>query len=171
MMKKNSKKKSLPKIKSLKSLNDITREVQKIIDWNKKGIGLSADFQRSLKLLHQENENEIAYKFIRCFESESLIQEMFEWYFKLKDEASSNETIGEIKEIIEALIDRLYSEFNITLIESPNTIIKTPSPRSKYYRFDNKFSSELMFSRVLKCGLRMGNRVIVPCLLYQIEKQ
>lgn len=169
MMKKNSKKKSLPKIKSLKSLNDITREAQKIIDWNKKGIGFSVNLQRSLKHLKLDSEEKAAEKFIQSFEEEPLLQEMYEWFNKVKNIDSDEKIINEIKSIVEAFFDRLLESYNITIIEIPDSIIKSPARGSRYYRFENKYSHSLKYARVLRCGLKMKSKVISPCIVVQLE--
>ncbi len=169
MMKKNRKKELLNKTRSVKSINDINREAQKIIDWNKKGIGLSASLQRSLKQLKLDTEEKAAEKFIQSFEEEQLLQEMYEWYNKIKDIHSDEKPLNEIKNIVEAFFDRLQERYNISIIEEPDSIIKSPARGSRYYRFENKYSHSLKYARVLRCGLKIKNKVISPCVLVQTK--
>jgi hypothetical protein len=153
----------------LKSIKGLTLEVQKIIEWNKKGIGLSSKLQRVLKQSEIEMDDKMAVRVLTIIEKDSIIQEMFEWFHKVNKLSSDNELIIEINNIIEAFFDILSEQFNVSIIQEPNSIIATPSPRSIYYRFDNKFSKDLKFAKVIKSGLKIGNTVISPCIVFQIK--
>ena len=134
---------------------------------NKKSIGLSANLQRSLKHLGNEIDGKITERFLTNFEQEPIIQEMYEWFQKVQKSYYEDSLTNEIKGIIEAFFDRLKEEFNISVIEEPNSIINSPSSRSRYYRFENKYSADLKFARVLRCGLKTGSKVISPCIVLQ----
>lgn len=169
MMKKNNKKRFSQKTKSIKSVNDINREAQKIIDWNKKGIGLSVNLQRSLKQLTFDTEAKAAEKFIQSFEEEPLLQEMYEWFNKVKNIDNDENLINEIRSVVEALFDRLKERYNISIIEEPDSIIQTPPKGSRYYRFENKYSHSHKNAKVLRSGLKINNKVISPCIVIQLE--
>ena len=90
---------------------------------------------------------------------------MHEWY------SSSSQVINdagndfnEIFNIIEAFFDRLKNNFNIEFIDRTGSIIPTPSRFSKKYIFENKYTENLKFCKVLKSGLKQGNIVIYPCV-------
>jgi len=170
-MKKSSRKNLTNKTGHKKSLKSISNEAQKIIDWNKKGIGLSANLQRSIKNVDVEINVNMVERFMSQFEEESIIQEMYEWFNKAKNQDSDDELSREIFIIIEAFFDRLKKQFNFDVIEEPAVIIPTPSPKSRYYRFENKYSNNIKYSKVIKCGLKVGNKVIAPCILLQVEGQ
>lgn len=173
-MKSNSKKKKSTAKKTInkeyKSIKDLNISASKIIEWNKKGIGLSVDLQKSLKKFKDELSTNSSFSFIKAFEEESIIQEMYEWYSKSALQSQfDNNGLEEIFNIVEAFFDRLRNDFNFNVIEEPGVIIPSPTRYSKKYLFENKYSPELKFAKVLKCGLKSGKRIISPCIVLQTD--
>ncbi len=151
-----------------KSVSEISRAVSKIIDWNKKSIGLSVNLQKAINNLDLEQFGKFAAQFLIKFEEECILQEMHEWYDKVKAIQNPEENLNEIRNVVEALIDKLFEEFDVQLIQEPNSIIDTPKLGSRYYRFENKYSPKLKKCKVLRPGLKNNKTVISPCILIQV---
>jgi len=170
-MKKNTKAKPKRNTKKgLKTITSMVKELEKTIDWQKKGFGQINKLKSAVLAIKTEHDTSESYNVFKEIEAEeSIIQEMIEWY--QKNSNGRDEKVETIFSIIEAFLEVIKEKYAITFIENVNEIIDTPARRYSSYSFQNKFNPKKTKCLVIKPGLKIGKKVISPALLEQIEEQ
>jgi translation initiation factor IF-2 len=164
-MKKN---KTITKSKKQKTVSTLLSDLDRIIKWQKKGIGNINRLKTTANTLKEETKLKSAYDiFCDIEKDEGIIQEMFEW--KIKNSDNLNEHDKSIYDIVDAFLSILSEKYKLCEIEKVGTVIQTPIKQSKYYSFQNKYNPKISRCIVLKSGIKMGNKVISPALLEQME--
>lgn len=101
-------------------------------------------------------------------EDRPILEELYIWaHATAKAEASP--AVEEGIALVDSLFSRLKECFDIDIIHVPDTIMATPHPNARAYKFSERFNPAIATSKVLFPGLKQGSKVLAPCEVEQIE--
>ncbi|MGA9115153.1 MAG: hypothetical protein WB626_00075 [Bacteroidota bacterium] len=143
----------------------LTRSVAAILKWGQEAEGLGAGVARALRGIEGERVRVNGGKFVEKLQRDRpILEELYVW---AAGSGRSSADLEEGKSLVRNLFAALNEEFEISIIHEPGSVIPTPSPRSRRYRFTDRHQSNVLRAKVFLPGLRQGLRVLSPCVVRQ----